>query len=580
MRQMIALAQNKKYLKITLWLIAILLGVTQTWSNRYTVWPDAVSYLDIGDAYLRGEWSVAINECWSPLYSWLLGVPLFILKPSPYWEVSVIKLVNFLIYIFALACFNFFLSEIIFYYQVEISERSQSRIIFNIPDQIWLVAGHFLFIWSSLRWLIVYRDSPDMCVTALVYLATGIVLRVYTKSPSWLSFILLGIVLGLGYLAKSVMLPLAFVFLAVALFSVGNFRKAAPRILVALLVFIMISAPFVVALSVEKGHLTFGNAGKLNYAWYVSPGAPDFHWQGEPYGSGIPKHPTRKIFNNPGVYEFAKPIEATYPPWYDPSYWNEGLAPTFNLRAQIKTSLKNIAVCYELFLGNLVFGYLILVCMGDCFLPSIKALIANWRILIPAAAGLAIFILATTISGRLSSWGLLQLRYIAPFVVLLFAGVFTSVRFPDSKESKKLLISLTIFVLAIVSNDIFHQFGREIWTEFRTPAQHIQWQVANNLAQFGVQSGDKVAILGIAPDDGQYWARLAQVKVVSDIEDTESFWKADVTVMSEALRAVASTGAKVIVSIPTDGVQRSSLISRLGWKQVSNTNYYAYVLQK
>jgi hypothetical protein len=75
---------NKYLLKSTCWLLAILLGALQTWANRYSVWVDVVSYLDIGDAYLQGNWTTAINACWSPFYSWLLGLALLIFKPSPY----------------------------------------------------------------------------------------------------------------------------------------------------------------------------------------------------------------------------------------------------------------------------------------------------------------------------------------------------------------------------------------------------------------------------------------------------------------------------------------------------------------
>ena len=31
---------------------------------------DGVSYLDIGDAYFRGDWKAAVNAYWSPVYSW------------------------------------------------------------------------------------------------------------------------------------------------------------------------------------------------------------------------------------------------------------------------------------------------------------------------------------------------------------------------------------------------------------------------------------------------------------------------------------------------------------------------------
>lgn len=53
-----AVIPNKYSLSAILWLLAILLGVFQGWVNRYNLsTDDAISYLDIGDAYLRGEWN-------------------------------------------------------------------------------------------------------------------------------------------------------------------------------------------------------------------------------------------------------------------------------------------------------------------------------------------------------------------------------------------------------------------------------------------------------------------------------------------------------------------------------------------
>src|SRR5688500_8804181 len=44
--------------------------------------PDTLSYINIGELYAQGEWPLAINGYWSPLYSWILafcdgaGIPL------------------------------------------------------------------------------------------------------------------------------------------------------------------------------------------------------------------------------------------------------------------------------------------------------------------------------------------------------------------------------------------------------------------------------------------------------------------------------------------------------------------------
>ena len=54
-------------LETALVIAAILLGAVQAWACRFqpsTI--DLVSYLDVGDAYLRGDWHAALNGYWNP----------------------------------------------------------------------------------------------------------------------------------------------------------------------------------------------------------------------------------------------------------------------------------------------------------------------------------------------------------------------------------------------------------------------------------------------------------------------------------------------------------------------------------
>src|SRR5438128_10511343 len=73
---------SPRRVRIFFWLLAIALGAVQAWATRFTMNPDGISYLDIGDAYWRGDWHMAINAYWSALHSWILGLFLKVLKPS------------------------------------------------------------------------------------------------------------------------------------------------------------------------------------------------------------------------------------------------------------------------------------------------------------------------------------------------------------------------------------------------------------------------------------------------------------------------------------------------------------------
>lgn len=98
---------RRRSLRTLFWCAAIALGSADGWATRFTMNPDGVSYLDMGEACLQGDLHRAINAWWSPMYSCFLGLILKLLRPSPYWEFPVVHLANVLIYIGSLACFEF-----------------------------------------------------------------------------------------------------------------------------------------------------------------------------------------------------------------------------------------------------------------------------------------------------------------------------------------------------------------------------------------------------------------------------------------------------------------------------------------
>ena len=95
---------HPRNIKLFFWTLGLLLAFLQAVANRNSPSTlDIIAYLDVADAYLRGDWGQAINGNWSPLYSWLLALALGILKPSPFWEFPMVKLVNFLVFVFSFA---------------------------------------------------------------------------------------------------------------------------------------------------------------------------------------------------------------------------------------------------------------------------------------------------------------------------------------------------------------------------------------------------------------------------------------------------------------------------------------------
>jgi hypothetical protein len=550
-------------LRIIFLLIAVTLGLIQAWVTRFAMNPDGVSYLDIGDRLWRGDLHALLNGYWSPLYGSLLGLAMAIVKPSSYWEFAVVHFVNFFIYLLGLLCFDFFLREFI-----KSRKRDEEAVL---PESVWLAIGYLLFISSSLLLINLGIVSPDMCVATCVYLAAALLLRIRANPVRKVNFILLGCTLGVGYWSKTVMFPLSFVVLSVMFIMVRGWRRANRKSLLALIAFLVIAAPLVLALSWSKRRPTFGDSGKLNYAWEVNQIPKYVNWQGEPQGSGVPRHPTRQILSRPTIFEFAAPIPGSYPPWFDPSYWYEGVRTRMEFGRQLEVLGHWIMVCssnlVDLCGGLFAVVFLLLMMNRRRWSPRRMAR-SSWFLLLPAVVAMLIYSLV-----------FVSPRYIASFEVLLWFSIFSGLQ-PGRPGSRRwfdyLAVCLAIvFVYAAQPQPPFAETMRSFRQGTPDP-QPEQWRIANGLNQMGVQPGDKVASLGGALFP--HWYRLAHVQVAAEIPAGQNgviaFWQAEPAVREQVMKLLAQAGARaVIIDKATAGQDMD------GWQKIADTDAYVYFLR-
>ena len=286
--------------------------------------------------------------------------------------------------------------------------------------------GYAVFSFCSLLLTRPSLDTPDNLVVAFILLSAGVLLRIASGADNWRHYAMLGVFLGGGYLAKAIMFPLAFCFLAVSPFAGRNFLRGLTRSLIAALVFLLISVPLLMALSQNKGRFTFGDSGRIAYAEYIDRVPLYNHWQGLPPGTGTPKHPTRELLHSPQIFEFATPVQGTYPPWYEPSYWYDGVRPTFHLGSQITAIRFGVDKYFEIFsqLGCL-FGSLIVFVLLE-FSPAdfFREFRKTYLLWIPAIAALAMYSLIHV-----------EDRFLGGFLLLLWAAAFMSVRITSAQRS-------------------------------------------------------------------------------------------------------------------------------------------------
>src|SRR5437899_5495997 len=142
------------------------------------------------------------------------------------------------------------------------------------------------------------------------------------------------------------------------------------------------------------------------------------NWQGEIPESGIPLHPTRQVLRRPPVFEFDGPVIGTYPPWTDPSYWNEGLQWHFKLKPQMEVLGANVASEIRILLRTqpaLVTGILVLALLsGRPWLAGLREL---WPLIVLPLAAMVLYLPVHV-----------EDRFLGGFVLILFLTCLAAVR--------------------------------------------------------------------------------------------------------------------------------------------------------
>jgi len=529
------------------------------WICRFQMDADGVSYLDMGDEYLKGNWHAALNAHWSPLYGVLAGTMLRITKPTMRWEYPVVHLLNFLILIVTLFCFEFFWRELL--------ASSAPRTLVGGPRAYAWVLGYFLFAYIHLVALPLSLVTPDLLVSALVYMASGMMLRFAGGRMGTASAILMGVLLGVGYLAKSAMLPFA-VILMITMVAVawrGHRRKS--LIAATLLGCLVISLPFIAALSWKMHRVTFSDTAKLNQGWQVNNVGSMHLWLGDPAGYEHAQHPPRKIFRWPEVYEFATPIGGTYPPWYDPSYWYAGIDSSVHPVLEIQAFLRNMSSIVKdglLRSGFLVTAALMFI-LGTRVRDSWGHLLGFWPILAPAVAVTLMFSMVFWVP-----------RYTSGLMLVVWGATMASTSTLGDKRRVKVFWAISLLLGALV----VLEFSKVLRADYRDAGDSAQTvMVAERLQAMGVAPGERIAVVGYG-NTAAFWARLGGLRIVAEVphvlgagDSATAFWTSGPQVEEAVLTVLKSTGARAVIADPSPAVVPP------GWVQVGNTGRAVYFFQ-
>ncbi len=548
-----------RLLRSVAWLITIFAGFLQAWASRFWISPDGNNYLDIASAYMHRDWSHAVNAYWSPVFSWLLALSLGTFRTGPYWDSTILHLLNFGGLLFSLCSFEFFFRSFLL---IQNRLHSSGEAAEPLPDLAWWALGYALFLSTSLLVLSVVNTTPDIWVAALTYAIAGLVLRIAVNGGGWSLFAILGFGLGCAYLTKTFYFPMSFVFLVTAWFASGNPRKSFKQAVLGFLTFALVAGPWITVLSRAKHRFTFGDVGKLAFVIFIDQLPQSFFWQGE-NGTGTPLHPVRQLMAKPRLYEFGTPVEGTYPPSFDPSYWMEGARLRFQVRGLLKVLRQSAGTFFLIWTTQLEFAFASLIIF---FLVRGKA---DWPALLRKQFYLWIPPLIACLNYSIV---LVEFRYIAPFVLLLWLAVFGSL-FGTKSEFPRTFGLAIVFAVWVITGVRMAKSTTSDLASIIAGQENLNWEVAEGLRRLGSQSGDRVA--GLSRVAEAHWAHLAAVKIVAEIPlgDEGIFWAATPSEKQKVFRAFATTGARYVVTKNPPACAQAE-----GWIPLGGTGFYAFRL--
>lgn len=519
----------------------IALAAVQAFAYRFDAYSsDDCSYLDQAMFWSKADWTNAINGYWSPLYPFILGMAIKLFNPALSDQLFMARIVNMILLVGLMFSFDFFLKQFIDFYNDRfkqhdiqdkqgVGEETDDRLL--ITKSQWQAIGGCLFAWLFLSVGAVNQTTPDYLVATSMFAATAIVLQIY-KAPALWRFALLGAVLGLGYLSKASMIPTAVTLVMLAAVqsfprhsidlgvSQSNESQRTDRKLcdfslskrlcgfaIAFVVMVAVSAPYVQTLAEKKGRFEISSSAGLNYMILIACKYRPLGPNGSDVIEGCP-HPIQTLSQEPNLAFFDRDLDVTYPPWFDPSYFADGLKVVIDPAASVVSMITNMVALYVLFGWQITLAWLSGWLVSRRFVLKPNEILEASVIWLPSI--ITIIGIACVINLVI---GWTTQRYFPPMVILLYLTYFAISNFRNNERDRKALKTSIGIVCGASLILLISRCAGDI-TRLLEPPRHDSLQLASALLGAGLSPDDKVAMIG---DEGVEWARLGQLKIVAQV---------------------------------------------------------------
>jgi Dolichyl-phosphate-mannose-protein mannosyltransferase len=554
--------------------VTVILGYVRY--DPYQIDGDAISYMDIASSLVHRRWHEAINGLWNPGYPIVLAIAKEITRAGRMQELQVFYWANFLIFVASLGCASFFVWSLLSFRARTIA-GTQPRDTWVLPDPLVYLVSYGIVLQSWLHEFSPGKIRVDGLFATLLLLAFGCIIRIL-DTRRVLAYLGAGLFLGLAYLVKSPGLVIALVtmpLLVFVLYQQKRLKDSVWKLSLMAGLFLLACGPYIAALSLQKHRFDAGDSARLNYAWLVDGTEPQHLLNNQSYRFGNSrvelKHSEIELMANPVVLSFNRFPDATYAPWFDPSFFNEGIEPHFSLVRQIRLTATQAR-------------HLILFFVNHSFILILLVLCAIWGTRSGAYEGFRqlLFMFYCLFSFCILMYTSVHFldRYIAG--LLWPACIITLAVFVTTDSRKRGMISgaavfMSLAILLSGAQTVIRMRQSVIFSG-KTHGWYstAEYGTARELPGHGVTPGSVVSCYR-ACNTGPYWARLAGVRITSEIydpkymsdaEDGNSSWS-KLPNKSGIFQALKATGSKGIIGL----FERTPNASE-GWEHLEGLYYF------
>src|SRR5207245_11053442 len=199
-----------------------------------------------------------------------------------------------------------------------------------------------------------------------------------------------------------------------------------------------------------------------------------------------------KIFSDPDVFEFSSPVQGSYPPWYDPSYWYDGARPHFSVKAQAWALFRASNMYLKIFSKSGVL-WVVLVAIWVVRRKALgwgRSSTGAWLVFLPSVAALGMY-----------SMVLVEFRYVAPFALMLTMWMLSRMKIATG-AGPLLVRRFHLAVILAPALPVGWAVARDLFDVVRNKP-YEPWVVAQRLHEMGIPLGTDVGYIGTGLD--AYW---------------------------------------------------------------------------